>query len=462
MEKASKKVSDNLKAIAPTQYSAWYYPLVAFSAALFLIGCLFGLHGFLKGHHEVFNVTRIVPLGILLSTYIFFVVSSTGCCLVIPFLVHIFGYEKFKPFMKRMVFMALATIFSGFIVLLFELEQPWNMVWNYITPNLRSNIWWMSTFYCMYIFFMALEFLSLMVRKTKYGIVLGALGATFGLAAHSNLGGVFATLTSRPWWHSSVVPIYFITSAFVCGAALTILFTFIAYKLRKKEITGKINEGMFAAGKFLFWSLVALMFFYAWEVIVGIFCTPHEKYEVTMALLAGPLRYNFWIFEIGLGIMVPLFTTLFMVYVSKRRSVVPLFVAALSCMTGVFIMRYDFVVATQLVPSWHSIGAVGYEHYATYFPSLHELAIVAGGFGFCMLFYLAVERFLGLDWFSDEELAEISKVEDEVIASAEEIVAERKAKIQGPWQLEAVVKADEPRRFKLDKARRILEEAEGN
>lgn len=460
IEKISKKLKlDALKSIAPTEYAKSYVPLIVISAVVFVIGVIFGLTAFVKGHHEVFNVTRTVPLGILLSTYIFFVVSSTGCCLLIPFTVHIFGYKTFEPFIKRMVALALFTIFSGFLVLLFELEHPIKMMWNYITPNLRSNIWWMGTFYCLYILFMAAEFVCLLLRKTKYSVVLGFFGGGFGIAAHSNLGGVFATLIARPYWHGPLMPIYFIISALVTGAALTIFFTYISYKLRKKEFDEKIKNAMFSIGKFFAVALAILLFFYVWEVIVGIFCTPHGKFEVTMALLAGPLKYNFWIFEVGLGLLVPLFTTLAVLLFTRARSITTLFVAAISCIVGIFIMRYDLVVAGQIVPVWHSIEAAGYDCYATYAPSLFEIGITAGGFGLCMFLYLMAERFLGLDWFTNKELKEVAEQEDKAIALAEDVKAEKRAQLKGPWKLEAGVKPYESRVFKLDKARKVLEES---
>ena len=83
----------------------------------------------------------------VLAAYVFFVVTSTGLCLVSS-IGHVFGFEAFKPIAKRSVFLAIATIVAGFLVIFFEIENPWRMaIYNVISPNLSSNIWWMGTLY---------------------------------------------------------------------------------------------------------------------------------------------------------------------------------------------------------------------------------------------------------------------------------------------------------------------------
>jgi hypothetical protein len=41
-----------------------------------------GLHGTFTGYRHVYGVTRQIPWGLLISGYIFCVVTSTGLCLV--------------------------------------------------------------------------------------------------------------------------------------------------------------------------------------------------------------------------------------------------------------------------------------------------------------------------------------------------------------------------------------------
>ena len=59
----------------------------------------------INGHAQVYNVSREVPWGILIATYVFLVVSSTGLCLISS-LGHVFGIKKFEFIGKRAILLA--------------------------------------------------------------------------------------------------------------------------------------------------------------------------------------------------------------------------------------------------------------------------------------------------------------------------------------------------------------------
>ncbi len=160
--------------------SGVYNGVIGLLGLLTLVGIAFGLHAFYLGYHNVYGVSREVPWGVVLAAYVFFVVTSTGLCLVSS-IGHVFGFETFKPIAKRSVFLAIATIVSGFLVIAFEIENPWRMaIYNIISPNLTSSIWWMGTLYGAYLFFMLIEFALLQAGKHKIAGVLGVARRHFG------------------------------------------------------------------------------------------------------------------------------------------------------------------------------------------------------------------------------------------------------------------------------------------
>jgi Ni/Fe-hydrogenase subunit HybB-like protein len=127
--------------------SGKYNIAIGLMGLLALVGVAAGFHAFYIGHDHAFGNTREVPWGLLIAAYVFFVVTSTGLCLVSS-IGHVFGFEQFKPIAKRSVFMAISTIIAGFVVIGFEIENPWRMaIYNITSPNLTSNIRWMGTLY---------------------------------------------------------------------------------------------------------------------------------------------------------------------------------------------------------------------------------------------------------------------------------------------------------------------------
>ena len=59
-----------------------FYLMVFIAAAVVLASAGTGLMAMIKGHEAYYNVYREVPWGVLIATYVFFVVSSTGLCLI--------------------------------------------------------------------------------------------------------------------------------------------------------------------------------------------------------------------------------------------------------------------------------------------------------------------------------------------------------------------------------------------
>ncbi len=97
------------------------------------------------GHVHAYNLTREISWGILISTYVFFVVSSTGLCLVSS-LGHVFGIKQFELIGKRAILLAILTLLTGFGTIAMELNHPIRMaIWVILSPNFSSPIWWMGT-----------------------------------------------------------------------------------------------------------------------------------------------------------------------------------------------------------------------------------------------------------------------------------------------------------------------------
>lgn len=369
-----------------------YNVTIAVGGLLAALGLAAGLHSMYAGHEHTFGVTRDVPWGLLIATYVFFVVSSTGLCLVSS-IGHVFGVEAFKPIAKRSVFMAIVTIVAGFFVIGFEIENPWRMpIYNMLSPNPTSNIWWMGTLYGAYLFFMVVEFALLQMGRHKTAGMLGLLGVISGIAAHSNLGAVFGLLGGREFWHGPYMPIYFITSAMMSGCAAVIFFHCLGYRANGWKMSEKLESSLMATAKLGATLIAVIMFFTTWKMISGISGQPPGKYEAMMALVNGPYAVNFWLGEVMLGMVLPFA----MILAARAKNLPVLFWASVSGIVGIFFMRYDLVVVGQIVPYYHEFGIVDMPELFTYTPSLHEIVITAGAMGLCVMgFFMGEKLFRG-------------------------------------------------------------------
>lgn len=364
--------------------------------AVTAIGISAGLYALYVGHHHAFGVSRGVPWGIAISTYAYFAIISTGLC-ALAALSHLFGGNNLAPLANRMVWLSIATILSAFLVIGLEIENVWRMPLGVILhPNPTSNIWWMGTLYGMAVGIMFVELFLIITRRYKLAVILGVCAAVTELFANSNLGSVFASLSARPFWYGSQLPIFFLASAFLSGAAAIVLFTHGAYGLRKKPLVGKTFEGMQTAGK-----VMALMIFLigiatSWKFL-NAFVGSEAVGSAAKLLTTGSMSTNFWLFEIGIGLAFP-FVLLIM---TRLESIQAMSAAALMILVGQFFSRLNLVVAGQVIPQYS--GYEGVPVQLSYAPTAPELGIVLGGIGLLGVCFLVGEYFLGERFIHHDE-----------------------------------------------------------
>lgn len=364
-----------------------FYVLFTLGVLTVFVASIGGLDAMRIGYRHAYNITREIPWGIIISTYIFFVVTSTGLCIVSS-IGHVFGMKDFMPIVNRAVFLAVVTIFAGFSVIFFDIENPFRMaIYNAISPNLTSNLWWMGTLYGAYMLFMAVEFIFLLLHNHRFATYAGLAGLLSGVAAHSNLGAIFGMLHAREFWYGPYMPIYFIASAVMSGGAAIIFFTWIGYKVNNERMDAPMERAIEVVSKLTAFMIAVILFFTTWKIITGFVGAPAKR-EVIKDMLAGSYAFNFWVFEIIIGMVIP-----FAILLSTRfRNVNMSFLASVLMVMGIFVMRYDLVVEGQIVPVFHELSVNEYKGLLSYSPSFHEIMIVIGGMGIVASAFLLGER----------------------------------------------------------------------
>ncbi|MEA1953550.1 MAG: NrfD/PsrC family molybdoenzyme membrane anchor subunit [Campylobacterota bacterium] len=362
--------------------------LIAVVTLAFIAMFVVGVAIYLSQGHHAYNVTREHPWGLLIAVYIFFVVSSTGLC-IIGSLGDVFGFKDYMLISKRAIFGSIVTIIAGFAVIAFEIGHPVTMmIYNVLTPGLTSAIWWMGTLYGLYLTFMIVEFIFLLKGDMKRAKIFGLTGLLVGLAAHSNLGSVFGFLNARPISNGVFYPTYFILTAFITGVFIAFIIMGIRYKLDFPAEVRKMLNGLAKIQALL---ISILIFFVTWKMLTDIYGGMPNRAEVAIHILGS---WTFWA-EVALAMVIPLL----LILKDMGKSPVVLFWASLSGMVGIFFMRYNLVHDTQLKPL-QMMKKVEYQlapEWIHYFPSAAEIMISLGGLGLCIAMYYAGTKFFNLD-----------------------------------------------------------------
>jgi len=367
--------------------SKGFYALLGLSALIVIIAAMFGVNAMYVGYSHVYGIYREIPWGILISGYIFFVVTSTGLC-IISSIGHVFGVKSLLPITKRSVYLSLVTLLAGFMLIFFDLENPFRMaIWNVFSPNLTSNIWWMGTLYGIYIVFMTFEIFLLLLKRYRYAMIAGLLGLISEVSACSNLGAVFGMLHGREFWYGPYVSIFLIASGAVSGCAAIIFFTYFAYRIRNERFDKPMELALQAVGKIWALLLAVLMFIVTWNIITG-FAGGEGKVLAMKEFLFGKYAVNFWLFEVLLGMVAPFFLLL----ISKFRNLNQMFVASILGLIGIFFMRVDLVVVGQIVSHFFEYKVVDFPVILEYHPSVYEIMLIIGACAFCIFSFLIGEK----------------------------------------------------------------------
>lgn len=378
---------------AQTEDSSLATPGMNRATIFFLITTILGLScgvaSFIFGHEAIYNNTREVPWGMLISTYAFWAITSTGLCIYAA-ISHLFGGTRMAIVSNRMVWMSIICIMGAFATIGVEIASPHRMIiYNILSPNPTSNIWWMGTLYGLAVGCMIVEFFGIVTGLARIAVILGTAGAVAEVLANSCLGGVFATLPARPYWYGGQLPIYFLTAAFLSGACATVFFNWLAYKIRGTEMDEPVKKAMTSAGKAMLLVLILYSVATFWRLISYYVGGAELGRIAAGASVNGPLAVNFWVMEVTVGILIPLL----LLVVSRLQNVGMMAFAGLLILIGQFVARYDLVAGGLLVPA--SLGWDNVPTYLDYIPSFFEFGVILGSISVVAFGFLLGERVFG-------------------------------------------------------------------
>ena len=115
------------------------------------------------------------------------------------------------------------------------------------------------------------------------------------------------------------------------------------------------------------------------------------KAPTILLFLKGPFGLAFWLFEITVGIVLPIFILL---YASRKERMSGIMIAAVMVLVGYFVKEYGYVVASHVYP-------VLRKGLPSYSPTLTEVLLIEGLFGLFLLIYTLGDRFLPIQETGD-------------------------------------------------------------
>jgi formate-dependent nitrite reductase membrane component NrfD len=159
--------------------------------------------------------------------------------------------------------------------------------------------------------------------------VIGIASVALGVALGVYTGVLLSSLGARPLWNSGALGVLFLASGISAAAAFAHLVT---QRPDERSLTVRIDNVVLAA------ELGMLGLF-----LLGLLAGSAPQVEAARLFLGGPYTAPFWVFVIGLGIVVPL-----MLQVLAARRLIPHTpIASIMVMAGGLVLRWVLVSAGQ-------------------------------------------------------------------------------------------------------------------
>ena len=373
------------------RYYAWL--------ALIGFGLLIGLYGVLLTLMEgttVLGLTDQVPWGILISTYVFFALLSTGICIGITSLSSVFGMSKYDPLVKRGILLSLITLAAGGLVIMAGLGQPFRAIPQMLlSPNPSAPMWWMIVLYSIYGAALTAEFVLIdrvddPPRRLSKTVALVALVAP--ILAGTMLGAIFGTAEARLYYGGMFASVLLLVTAVASGVALITAVTVVERKL-SASTEAMVSEELIThtLGKYVGVMATAVLLLTALRHVFGLVTTNDALAMAHQEMLFGGM--GLW--SVGVGMVLGLLVPMALMASPKTRTVNGVLAASAFVLVGMFASRFEFVVGGQVV----ALTNDNFHEYpiASYAPSSTELAIVVAGVALFALLYTVARALFDLD-----------------------------------------------------------------
>jgi Fe-S-cluster-containing dehydrogenase component/formate-dependent nitrite reductase membrane component NrfD len=284
------------------------------------------------GAREVYDVPHGTPWGKKIASYLWTKSIAAGVLLVAALLLNMgFQHEVLTLHLASPV-LALAFLAITMVLLIIDLKRPGRFFYILIKPNFRS--WLVLGGYILFVYGI------LTTLWLIYGLTKDSVGpwvfwptALMALASAGYSAFLFGQAKGRDLWQSPLLFWHLIIQAFAAGSATLLLIA---------PLTQANLEVFLLLGQFLAISLLLML-----AIIIGELTLAHGSEELlraTALLTRGPLRKQFWILVVGVGMILPLGLIFWPIHLFSYLG------AAILTLTGLWCYENLWVKAGQAVP----------------------------------------------------------------------------------------------------------------
>jgi tetrathionate reductase subunit C len=282
----------------------------------------------------LYNVPHAIPWKVYIPLYFYFTGLSAGS-FILSTLSTVFRIKRFKPMALPAAIISFLLLLLAPACLILDLHQP-TRFWHTLVPeyfNRTSALSygsWLLTAYpianLIYIYF-------IFVKNDRVTRILGTVTVPLAIFVHAYTGFAFALVRARAWWHSALMPGYFLTSALLSGIALLAVVALVMDRYRQE----KLEPELYSSLRLMMIGILLTDLFWNGSFWLTLLVSNADGHA--SILLALHEKLYVW-GELVSGMLIPL---AILVLPKTRQNKMWLCLASLLIIGGVFLMRYSVV-----------------------------------------------------------------------------------------------------------------------
>lgn len=266
-------------------------------ATLLAVGCV-GLWQRATLGHLPAGYGSYAPWGLWIAIY-FHGVGIAGGAFALGALGFICDWPGFqgRAALRTTILLSFAAFVPAFLGVWLDLGHPERAAAIMTRPNFTSMMAFNAWMYNGFMVVAAAAFLLSYRQQSSWLKPLLCLGGVLALMFPSQSGAFFGVVDAKPFWHSALMPMLFLTGALTAGAAMLLTVRAIARPGGEDEAAPRLRAAILAG-------IAAYAVFEFAEFSIALWNPTGHAPEVDL-ILWGPFWWVFWLMHLGAGMILP-------------------------------------------------------------------------------------------------------------------------------------------------------------
>ena len=363
-----------------------YWGIFLFLGFLIVVGLAASSYMEHEGHY-VTGMNNQIVWGLPHIFAVTLIVIASGV-LNIASMSSAFNKKLYKPLAPLSALFAIAFLIAGLIILVLDLGRPDRLIVAMTTYNFKSIFAWNIFLYSGFFVILAVYIWSMLdFNINRFSSLVGKIAFGWRIILTTGTGSIFGFLVAREAYSTAVLAPLFIVMSLLYGTAVFYLLLRVISRLQSIDIPEEITKNI---RRLMIIFLLANIYFLILYHITNLYISKQIAVESFILLNGGGYTTMFWLGQVGLGLIIPLFYEM----TNDEGRSFGLTITSIMVLIGGFFAVAVIIIGGQayplnIFPEHIILESSFYDSVIhSYTPSIFEFGLGIGGTSFALIIIL--------------------------------------------------------------------------